>query len=241
MKPQIKSETSKVIIFDSGVLISFSMNGITDIVKKLKSVFKGKFIITSEIKNEIIDKPLKIKRFRLEAMKLKRLLDSGVLEMPNVLGISDGEIKKGTENFLNLSNTAFKGGDKEIHLLDRGECSCLALSEILTKKGIQNILAVDERTTRSLVENHEAQKRFLEKKLHVKIKVDHEKLKSIKGFKIIRSPELAYIAYKKGLIEMKEDSLDAILNALKYKGSAISGREIEEMKRLARENTQLQK
>jgi hypothetical protein len=50
-------QTSKVIIFDSGALISFSMNGITSIIKRLKEIFKGKFLITSEIKKEIIDVP----------------------------------------------------------------------------------------------------------------------------------------------------------------------------------------
>ena len=77
--------TEKVIIFDSGALISFSMNGITHIIQRLKEIFKGKFLVTSEIKQEIVDKPMKIRRFELEALKLKTLLDEGVLE-----GIGDG-------------------------------------------------------------------------------------------------------------------------------------------------------
>jgi len=55
MKQQKSNQTEKAIILDSGVLISFSMNGIIEIIKKLKGNFSGKFLITSEVKKEVID------------------------------------------------------------------------------------------------------------------------------------------------------------------------------------------
>ena len=224
---------SKAIVFDSGTLISFSMNGVTDLIKELKRIFKGKFLITREVKREVIDTPLKIKKFELEALQIKQLLDDGILEMPSSLGIKDSEIIVKTDEILKVANSFFIGNGKEIHLLDLGESSCLALSKILTEMGIKNILAVDERTTRMIVEKHENLREFLEKKLHVKIKVNHESLKFFHGFKIIRSTELAYVAYKKGLVKLRnKDVLDAILYAMKFKGAAISSEEIEEMKRL---------
>ena len=85
----MKNKIERAIIFDSGALISFSMNGITMILKELKDVFNGKFLITPEVKKEVIDVPLKIKKFELEALKIKEMLDDGVLEMPFSLGISD--------------------------------------------------------------------------------------------------------------------------------------------------------
>ena len=242
MKPQKLSQVqstsskigqSKAIIFDSGTLISFSMNGVTDLIEKLKEIFKGKFLITSEVKKEVIDTPLRIKKFELEALKIKQLLDDHILEMPSSLGIADSEITAKTSEVLNAANSFFIGNGRELHLVDAGECSCLALSKILTERGIKNIIAIDERTTRMLVEKHENMREFLEKKLHVKIKVNHDSLRFFNGFKIIRSTELAYVAYKKGLVKLKnEDVLDALLYAMKFKGAAISGEEIEEMKRL---------
>lgn len=230
---QKQTQTSKAIIFDSGALISFSMNGITDMIRNLKKIFKGKFLITREIKKEIIDTPIKIKRFQLEAIKLRSLLEEGVLEMPSSLGISDDEISKQTANVLEMANTAFHTGSRDIHLIDIGEASGIALSRVLTERGIHNVIAIDERTTRTLVENHKNQKKFLEKKLHVKISINHEKVKFFTGFKIIRSAELVYIAYKKGLIKSKNpDILDALLYAVKFKGAAISGDEIREMENL---------
>ena len=226
--------TEKVIVFDSGVLISFSMNGITDLIKKLKGIFRGKFLITREIKKEVIDTPLKIKRFSLEALKLKELLDEGVLELPDSMGISDEEISEKTRAVMETANTSFYGGGRDIHLIDIGESSCIALSKVLTERGIKNVMAVDERTTRSLIEEHENQRRFLERKFHVKININHDKVDLFNGFSVIRSPELVYVAYKKGLVEIKDHGnvLDALLYAMKFKGASISDQEIEEIKKI---------
>jgi len=226
-------QTSKVIIFDSGALISFSMNGITNIIKRLKEIFKGKFLITSEIKKEIIDVPMKIKRFKLEALKLKQLLDEGVLEMPSSLGIKDSEITKKTDEMLNVANSTFNGERKDIHIMHTGEASSLALGKILNERKIKNILVVDERTTRMLVEKPENLKKILEKKIQTRISIKQDNLKFFKGFGIIRSAELVYVAYKKGLVKLKGGNvLGGLLYAMKFKGSAISGDEIEEIKRI---------
>jgi len=64
MTPQT-TQIQKAIIFDAGTLISFSMNGATDIIRDLKGIFKGKFLITKEVMNEIIDKPIRIKKDQL--------------------------------------------------------------------------------------------------------------------------------------------------------------------------------
>ena len=224
----------KAIIFDAGTLISFSMNGLTDEIRKLKSIFKGKFLITNDVKKEIIDKPLTIKRFELEGLKLKHLLNEGVLEMPSSLGVKDNQITKKSDEILAMANSIFVGKDgKYIHIIDTGETSCLALSHILTEKKIKNVIALDERTTRMLVENPASLQNYLEKKLHVRITAKKEDFEFCKQFKIIRSTELIYVAYKKGLINIKgEKVLDALLYAMKFKGAAISEDEIREIKKI---------
>ena len=229
------SGQQKVIVFDSGALISLSLNGITEIVEDLKKDFKGKFLITSEIKREIIDFPIKVKRFELEALKLKNLFDRNILESPSSIGIKDSDIFQKANEILDLANNCFVGDGKAIKLINGGEASCLALSTILTQKGIKNVLAVDERTTRMLVENQEELKNFLERKLHVKIKICEKSSPFFRNFKIIRSPEIVYVAYKKNLIKLKDKNiLDALLYAVKFKGASISNEEIEEMKRIAK-------
>lgn len=231
MKQQIQN--NKALIFDSGVLISFSMNGITDIIKKLKGIFPGKFLITSEVKEEVIDVPLRIKKFELEALKIKALLDEGILELPGSLGIKDSEIEKGDNEMLRIANSTFNGKGKDIHIMDHGEASCLALSKILTQRGIRNVVAIDERTTRLLVEKPENLQSIFEERMNTKVTIKGGNLRFFRDFRIIRSPELAYVAYKKNLVGLKNGMvLDALLYALKFKGAAISGDEIEQIKRL---------
>ncbi len=228
--------TEKALVFDSGALISFSMNGITHIIKELKKIFKGKFLITSNVKKEIIDTPMKIRRFKLEALKLKQLLDEGILELPSSLKINDSKITKKTNEIMNVANATFKGDGKNINIMHTGEASSLALSKILNERKIKNVIVIDERTTRILAEKPENLKKFLEKKLHVKIKIKMENLKLFKDFRIIRSTELVYVAYKKNLVKLKDENvLGTLLYAMKFKGAAISRDEIEEIKKLDRQ------
>ncbi|SRR3990172_4345380 len=225
--------TEKVLIFDSGALISFSMASLIQELRELKKIFRGKFIITEDVKREIVDKPLNIKRFELEAMRIQELLDEKILELPISLKVSDYEIREKTQEFLDIANNTLYGKDKSIHLIDLGEASCLALSKILNEKGIDNIVAIDERTTRILGEKPENLRKLMEKKLHFSLTEKKENFKFFKGFRFIRSTELIYVAYKKGIIKIKNKNiLDALLYALKFNGAAISDDEISEMKRL---------
>lgn len=223
----------KALIFDASTLISFAMNGLYDELRKLKGIFDGKFIITKEVKGEVIDRPLTIKRFELEALKIKQLLDEGVLELPSSLNISDKEISKNAYRFIEIANTTFKSRKDHIKLIDLGEASCVALARILEDRRIENVLAIDERTIRMLIEKPENLEKLLENKLHSEIILNKENLKRFKGFKIIRSTELVYLAYKKGLIDLKYGMvLDALLYAMKFKGCSISEEEIREVERI---------
>jgi hypothetical protein len=225
--------TEKVIIFDASTLISFAMNGLFKYLVELKKTFNGKFIITQEVKAEIIDRPLKIKRFELEAMQVSQLLLDKTLEFPSSLGISDEEITKETDRLLDLINSSFYEKDKSIHLVDLGEVSCLALGKMLNQKEIPNLLAIDERTARMICEKPENLRKLLVKKHQTTISYDKNIIKDLNQFKIIRSAELIYIIYKKGLVEIQNKKvLEAMLYALKYKGCSISEEEIEEMVRV---------
>jgi len=223
----------KAIIFDAGTIINLSMNGLLDILRDLKKQFNGKFLITEDIEYETIKRPLKIKKFELGALRIKQLLDKKVIELPGSMGIENSIINEKTKKVLELANRTFFIKDRYLHLIDKGEASCLILSELLSKKAIKNIISIDERTTRMLCEKPENLHKLLETKLHTKIKIKKENLPYFSKFKFIRSGEIVYIAYKKGLIELKnENVLDALLYAIKYKGCSISREEIEEMKKL---------
>jgi len=223
----------KAIIFDASTLISFAMNGLFDEIVKLKENFDGKFIITKEVKGEIIDRPLTIKRFELEALRLKGLFDDNILEPPLSLGVKDSEVTSRSAELLDIANATFEANGRKMHIVDMGEVSCLALSQILNKQGVKNVIAVDERTARMLVEKPENLEKLFEKKLHTKVRSNLNNFNFFKEFKIIRSTELVYLAYKKGLVHLKNGQvLDALLYALKFKGCSISDEEIREIEKL---------
>lgn len=229
----------KAIIFDASSLISLSMNGLLPKLKELKETFEGHFILTKEVKYEVVERPMKINKFKLEALTIEKMLEEGVLERPNkIKGINEKEISKRTQEIMRETNSFFKSKGKDVEIIDLGEASCLAMSEILEKRKIKNVIAMDERTTRVVIENPKKLQTFLEHKFHTQVKSTSSKKQkeSFQDFKVIRSAELMYIAYKKGLFDFKKSGkeiIEAVLFALKNKGCAISTDEIHKIKKLA--------
>jgi len=222
----------KVIVFDAGSLIAFSMNCTLSVFRKLKEDFKGKFIIPKSVEYEIITRPMSIKKYKLGAFRLKALIDEGVLEFPSAVDIKEQEIKKRAGTYLKAANNLFFRDGRAIHLIDDGESACLAVSSILSERGIENVISIDERTTRMLCEKVENLKTLLATKLHTKIDMKGS-AESFKKFRFIRSSELIYVAFKKKLIKnQNKEFLDALLYAMKFKGCAISAREIKEIEKL---------
>ncbi len=224
-----KKKPKKILIFDASSIISLAMNGLDYLLPKLKEDFEGEFIIPQAVKKEIIDKPSKIKKFKLESLKMQELLGD-TLELPSSIGISQKEIEKFKNKVFNEANHLYNAKGKDIEAVHQGEAECLALSLIAKGKNIMAVMVVDERTTRMIVEKPENMKKLYQKKLHTKVKMKKPKL--LKNLLFIRSSELAYVAYKKGHINLKNNVLDALLYAVKNKGCAISTDEIKEIEKL---------
>ena len=223
----------KALIFDAGALINLSMNGLLYILEDMKKDCDCKFLITKEVKYEVLDRPIGIKRFQLGALRIQALIENGVLELPSSLAISETETKRVTKELMHTANHAVKVKGKWVTIVSDGEISCLALSKELAKKGIESIIAIDERTTRVLVEKPENLAKLMGKKLKQRVDVVKGRLKGYENFRFIRSTELVYVAHKKGFLRVKgKKALEAALYATRFKGSAVSFEEIEEIKKL---------
>jgi predicted nucleic acid-binding protein len=220
---------ARYLIFDSGPIISLSMNGMLYILEELKKNFDGEFIITPQVKNEVVDKPLKIKKFEFEAVRVAYLIEKGILKLSSSI-VPNDKLNEETARIKNQVNSQFYSDNKNIELIQEGEAACLALANLCNCK---NLLVVDERTTRLLVESPESLKKIMENKLHTRIKT-RGNFEFLKNIQVIRTAELLFIAYKKNLLGLKKDklTLDSILYASKFKGTAISTKEIEEIKKL---------
>lgn len=224
----------KIVIMDSSSIITLAMNNLLYLLARMKKS-NVRFIIPEDVKREVVEKPLQIKKYELEALTIRQFIKEGVLELPQVLGVRAENIKNERDRFMEIANHTFKAQDEWMRIISNGEASCLALAKLISNKGFEFVIMVDERTTRMLCEKPENLRKLLESKLHTKVYANEKNFGFFSGFKIIRSSELCYISYKKGLVGIAdgEQLIDALLYAAKYKGCAISGREIDVIKKIA--------
>jgi len=222
----------KYLIFDAGPIISLTMNGMLGVIEKMKEEFSDiEFVLTGDVKREVIDRPMKIKKYKLEAMQVQDMVDRGIFTMSKKI-IGESKLKKDTQRILAKSNGVLRSTNtgEKIRIVHNGEASCLAFARLCDG---ESLIVIDERTTRMLSEAPKSLEKMMERKLHMPLDATLSLLDELKVFRFIRSAELLYIAWKRGIIgDRKKDWLDALLYAVKFKGCAISSTEIEGIKRL---------
>ncbi len=222
----------KTLVFDSGPIISLSTNNLLWILEPLQKKFKGEFIITPSVYKEIIEQPLSTRKYKLEAIQVMPSISKGVLTINN-----DKKIKEYTEYILQLINTCFKAYNNYITLVHYAEMEVISCAKMLQAKAI----VIDERTTRKLIEDPEGHVKYLESKLGTTVIVDKEKFalikKELQGIKVIRSIELATIAFENGLFNSYIDKnihvsnirkaiLEGVLWGIKLNGCSVKEDEI---------------
>lgn len=214
------------IVFDTGVLIGFSQTCLLPLFYKIKEEV-GELIITTGVKHECIDRVRNNMKFKLSSLRINDQLNDFIFKIHN----SDKELDESTKKILNLTNNIFYIGGRPLHIVDFGEAECLALLSLTEA----NCLAIEERTTRMLIEDPEALLEILKRKHHNKITMDQEKYlhfkKMIGDVSVIRSVDLLSFAYERGLLKdtvIDKDYLKAALYALKYNGCSVSFEEIED-------------
>ncbi len=223
----------KILILDSGPIINLSMNGLLYLFEEIKKSGNIRIILTDSVKKEVIDRPMDIPRFELGAIRVDELISENIFEMSDKIGISNSSIMERTQKILNKLNSTIKVNGKFITIVSEAECSCLALSQILNEKGIENLIAIDERTTRAIFEKPENLIRLMQKRLHKKAIIENNDFRKIGRFKFIRSSEIVFVAHKKNMTHIRgKKALEALIYATKYKGCAISDEEINQLKKL---------
>lgn len=223
----------KILFFDTGPLISLVMSRLVWILPKLKERFGGKFYITPAVKRELIERPIKVRRFEFEAVQALKLIRDGVLEVYD-------KVPKGIVSELErLANSSFKIKNRNLDVLQAGELEAVASVLELGAEA----LVMDERTLRLFIENSSEMEKLLEFRFKRNVIPDHKKVKMfserMKGVKIIRSIELVGVAYKLGILDDyiprlkagRKILLESVLWGTKYNGCAVTAHEIEEMTR----------
>jgi hypothetical protein len=221
-----------MILLDAGPVISLTTNNLLWLLEPLGKAAKMPFSIVSSVKREIVDRPLMTKKFKFESLQVARLIEQGVLKV-----LDKAEFKSKALQLLDLANKVFWAQNAPIQIVQMGEMETLAAAALLGT----NKVVMDERITRSLIESPEQLHRLMEARLHTRLHVDTGRLEEfrthVRHVQLIRSAELAAVAYEKGLLNpfivkipnAKRELLESILWGVKLSGCAISEQEINEI------------
>jgi len=234
--------SKKNIVFDTGPIINFASSGILPKLTALRAHYSGDFLITNSVEKELIDRPLATKKFRLEAFQVLKEIRQGTLK-----NFDDESIDRMARELLDIANSTFKAKGHWIRIVSFAEMSVLASAIELGSE----LVVIDERTTRLLVEDIDSVASRLEHKLHTKVIIDDQKKKLFSqmtnGIKVIRSIELAVLAFDYGLFDEylisgkelekagishhkfkdpKNSILESILWAMKLNGCSVNNQEI---------------
>ncbi|MGC9057649.1 MAG: hypothetical protein ACP5H8_01030 [Candidatus Micrarchaeia archaeon] len=215
------------IVCDASSLISLAEACLLDTLAFLKPRMKGSFIYPTTVRYESIEHPLGMKEHSLRAL---RLLD---YEKNGIITFVDYDVSGLMKDIMNLSNSVFRFKGKPVKLIDPGEAAQIALAVEL---GIKNVL-IDERSMRTLIEAPLKLKEHLEQEFKRPVNIEErvlDRLSEIVGdIHIIRSAEIAVIAYKYGYFDVygehKDKALQSALYTLKFSGCSISFEEIQEL------------
>ncbi len=217
------------IVFDAGPIISLTTTTLIWILKQLKEKFGTQFALPIGVKQELVDKPLGTRRFKLEAIHVQGLLERNVFSL-----VPESSTREKALALLQSANSLLSYRGKTIQIVQQGEMETIACA--LEYKA--NAVVIDERITRLLIENPLALKKLMEKRLHFPLNIDQKLLKSIQTefsqLTVIRSIELATLAFEEEILNSllvqipnaKRELLESVLWAIKLAGCAVSENEI---------------
>ena len=145
----------KTLIIDTGPIISLALTNLLWLLPELKKKFNGRFLIPHTVKKELVDIPLRGKKFKLEAIQLMQLIENKVLEV-----VDDDKVCKKAKELVEEANKIFKGFHHNINIIDAGEMEAVAMAALYNADGV----VIDERITRTLIEHPLGLQKHMERK-----------------------------------------------------------------------------
>jgi predicted nucleic acid-binding protein len=213
---------AKRIVCDSSSIISMAVNCMCSFIGELGA----DLMVNKEVYDEIVSRPSGSKRYALESIRIKKLFNEGVIKVREAN-------PRLTDEIIDVSNSIYSVKKQYIKLIHRGEAGALALARDVGADGFM----IDERTMRMIIEDPEMLSSVLSSQINQKVAINYRNLEIFRELvppvKIIRSSEVAAVAYEKGVLgrnlgDSRKEAFLAVLYALKFSGCAISWGEIEE-------------
>ena len=217
-----------MIICDSSTLISLSDTCLIKVLPFLRE-HGGKFLIPQSVQQEIVSTPIHIKRYAFSAVRLQKAIDDHDLEViepdQNLL-----------QRLVNSANSVFSVRGRPLQILHAGEAACVAAYS----KYKCAALAIDEKTTRLLIEDPEKLRENISQEYGAKVALNTKALGEFtiatRGMQILRSSDLVAMAGKLGYFNSfrmrKDDALHSAIYAIKNAGCSLSESEVEEYQQM---------
>ncbi|HLD88671.1 MAG TPA: hypothetical protein VI894_00545 [Candidatus Nanoarchaeia archaeon] len=225
----------RALVFDAGPIISLTINNLLWTLEPLKQKFGGEFYITENVRAELIDKPIETRKFKFEALQVMRNIRAETIKI-----MPSDKIQAKTEELLNIANSIFVCRKNPVKIVHYGEMSSLVAAKMLET----NYVVIDERTTRLLIEDADSLVKHMRKKFHSPIQYNKDKINAFqeetKNIKVIRSAELAIIAYRLGILnsylpekdgfkQPEKTLLESVLWGVKLNGCSLTEDEINQI------------
>jgi len=215
-------------VVDSGTMITFSSTCLMNVFTRFINENRLELMVSHDVSEESVWKPLSNKRFALNAARIKHLFNSSVIRVVT----STQQVRQLEKQILDLANDCFSARGHALQIIQRGEAEALALAKIHNAQA----LFVDERTVRSLIESPFRLKQVLEKRQRTKVVINKKNVnafqKMFSNLKIFRSVDIVSLAFEQNLFNNDLDNgkleLEAALYAAKFAGCAVSEKEIQD-------------
>lgn len=215
-------------VIDTGTMITLSSTCLMNVFREFVKANRIELLISNTVAEESVWKPITNKRFALNAARIKFAMNENVVKTVPITN----EIIKYQQKILNFSNNSFFTKQGPLAIIQSGEAEALALAKINNAKA----LFVDERTTRSLIENPARLKQVLERRQDETVSINQENLNAIRSMfpnlLMFRSVDLIATAFEQNLFNHElahgKLELEAALWAAKFAGCAVSEAEINE-------------
>ena len=218
----------KTFVLDASSIISLSDSCLLYLLKDLHDKLDIELVIPRSVEDESVTRPLNIKRFELNAIRIKKGIEEGWLK---VRDIGDSAIKLRDE-LESVINSIFFVEDKDLTIFQRGESEAIVLAAELNSE----VFVIDERTTRALLEDPLSLHSLIQRRQGRQIQVRKEGLNKLKDLfpdvLVVRSCDLIAWAFEQKAFSREllheKAALEAALYAVKFKGCAVSIEEIKE-------------
>ncbi|MFH0713866.1 MAG: hypothetical protein V1722_04895 [Candidatus Micrarchaeota archaeon] len=212
------------IVCDSGPLISFSSTCLVKVLRFL-SHKGGEFLIPRAVESEIVLKPINVSRYAFSALRLRKSIEDGDLEIVNV----DQSL---VDSIVHYANSSFSIRGKQLRLLHSGEAACLAVY----KQFKCDALAIDEKTTRLMVEDPALLQENISLAYNARVMVNQKAISEFTNLvgkvNVIRSSELLVAAARRGYFDSfgsdAEPAFHAAIYSLKNAGCGLSEKEVQD-------------